>query len=445
MQLPNLSSFYPKDKKEEKKESSTVVETPEINPDGLKDSAKHVTPVTELKETLQQERKASLPDLPELKKVEKTEPEVKVEDVNVKTDDKKSEKVDFDTFELLDQIISMNASDLHLTVGYPPFYRVDGKLVQRGAFPISSEAMEKILTPILGQRNKEQLEINKEVDFSYAYGKDARFRVNVFNQRGTLAAALRLIPTKIPTLEELHMPKILEDLTTIPQGLVLLVGPTGSGKSTTLASMLSLINTRDAKHIITIEDPIEYVHLAHKSIIDQREVGQDTHSWDIALRSVLRQDPNVVLVGEMRDYETIAAALTVAETGHLVFATLHTNSASQSIDRIIHVFPAEQQAQIRIMLANTITAVVSQRLIPTIGGGRRAAMEVLIGTPAVSNLIREGKEHMIDNTIQTGADVGMFSLESSLVALIREGKITQEEAEAHSTKPEEILRLMRKD
>ena len=444
MQLPNLSSFYSKDKKEEKKESSTVVDTPGINPDGLKDSAKHETPVTQLKETLQKEKKASLPDLPELKKVE---PEVKVEETKVEDEQKPvtNEKGEFDPFELLDQVISMNASDLHLTVGYPPFYRVDGKLIQRGAIPVSSEQMEKLLSPILGQRNREQLEINKEVDFSYAYGKDARFRVNVFNQRGTLAAALRLIPTKIPTLEELHMPKILEDLTTIPQGLVLLVGPTGSGKSTTLASMLSLINQRDAKHIVTIEDPIEYVHLPFKSIIDQREVGQDTHSWDIALRSVLRQDPNVVLVGEMRDYETIAAALTVAETGHLVFATLHTNSASQSIDRIIHVFPAEQQAQIRIMLANTITAVVSQRLIPTIGGGRRAAMEVLIGTPAVSNLIREGKEHMIDNTIQTGADVGMFSLESSLVALIREGKITQEEAEAHSTKPEEIIRLMRKD
>jgi len=444
LQLPNLSSFYSKDKKEEKKESSTVVDTPGINPDGLKDSAKHETPVTQLKETLQKEKKASLPDLPELKKVE---PEVKVEETKVEDEQKPvtNEKGEFDPFELLDQVISMNASDLHLTVGYPPFYRVDGKLIQRGAIPVSSEQMEKLLSPILGQRNREQLEINKEVDFSYAYGKDARFRVNVFNQRGTLAAALRLIPTKIPTLEELHMPKILEDLTTIPQGLVLLVGPTGSGKSTTLASMLSLINQRDAKHIVTIEDPIEYVHLPFKSIIDQREVGQDTHSWDIALRSVLRQDPNVVLVGEMRDYETIAAALTVAETGHLVFATLHTNSASQSIDRIIHVFPAEQQAQIRIMLANTITAVVSQRLIPTIGGGRRAAMEVLIGTPAVSNLIREGKEHMIDNTIQTGADVGMFSLESSLVALIREGKITQQEAEAHSTKPEEIIRLMRKD
>ncbi len=443
MSLPNLSSFYPKDKKEEKKDSSVVEETPAINPDGLKDNAKHVTPVTELKETLQKERKESLPDLPDSKNVVEEKKELSKEETPVV--ESKSDKGEFDTFELLDQVISMKASDLHLTVNYPPFYRVDGKLIQRGAIPVSSEAMEKILSPILGQRNREQLEINKEVDFSYAYGKDARFRVNVFNQRGTLAAALRLIPTSIPTLEELHMPKILEDLTTIPQGLVLLVGPTGSGKSTTLASMLDLINKRDAKHIITIEDPIEYVHLPHKSIIDQREVGQDTHSWDIALRSVLREDPNVVLVGEMRDYETIAAALTVAETGHLVFATLHTNSASQSIDRIIHVFPAEQQAQIRIMLANTITAVISQRLIPTIGGGRRAALEVLIGTPAVSNLIREGKEHMIDNTIQTGADVGMFSLESSLVALIREGKITQEEAEAHSTKPEEILRLMRKD
>jgi len=443
LSLPNLSSFYPKDKKEEKKDSSVVEETPAINPDGLKDNAKHVTPVTELKETLQKERKESLPDLPDSKNVVEEKKELSKEETPVV--ESKSDKGEFDTFELLDQVISMKASDLHLTVNYPPFYRVDGKLIQRGAIPVSSEAMEKILSPILGQRNREQLEINKEVDFSYAYGKDARFRVNVFNQRGTLAAALRLIPTSIPTLEELHMPKILEDLTTIPQGLVLLVGPTGSGKSTTLASMLDLINKRDAKHIITIEDPIEYVHLPSKSIIDQREVGQDTHSWDIALRSVLREDPNVVLVGEMRDYETIAAALTVAETGHLVFATLHTNSAAQSIDRIIHVFPAEQQAQIRIMLANTITAVVSQRLIPTIGGGRRAALEILIGTPAVSNLIREGKEHMIDNTIQTGADVGMFSLESSLVALIREGKITQEEAESHSTKPEEVVRLMRKD
>ncbi|MEI6887018.1 MAG: PilT/PilU family type 4a pilus ATPase [bacterium] len=363
------------------------------------------------------------------------------------SDDKSPEsKVEpYKIFELLDKVIALNASDLHLTVGYPPYIRVDGKLNMLGSVPINPKQMETLLAPVLGTKNQEQLEINKEVDFSYGYGEFARFRVNAFNQRNTIAAAFRLIPTKIPTLEELHIPKAMEDFTKLPQGFVLIVGPTGSGKSTTLASMLNVINTRDARHILTVEDPIEYVYPIAKSIIEQREVSQDTHSWDIALRSALREDPNVVLVGEMRDFETIAAALTVAETGHLVFATLHTNSASQAVDRIIHVFPADQQAQIRIMLANVVTAIVSQRLVPTIGGGRRAAFEILIGTSAVSNMIREAKEHLIDNVIQTSADVGMVTMEKSLVDLVREGKITIEDAQNFSTKPDELMRLINKD
>ncbi len=346
--------------------------------------------------------------------------------------------------DLLELTIQNDASDLHITVGYPVYIRVDGKLKKLGSEIVDPKRAKDLIYEILDNEKKELLEVNKEVDLSYAYEDKARFRVNAYHERGNVAAAFRLIPNKIRAVDELFLPKILHEFTKLPQGLVLVVGPTGHGKSTSLAAMIQEINIRDPRHILTIEDPIEYLYKPAMCLVDQRELHQDTHSWEIALRNVLRQDPDVILVGEMRDFETIAATITAAETGHLVFATLHTNSASQSIDRIIDVFPEHQQSQIRMQLANVIEAVVSQRLIPVIGGGRRVASEVMIGTGAVRNAIREDKTYQIDNIIQTSADVGMITLERSLVELVREGKITLEEAQNNTTKPEEVLRLVRK-
>lgn len=346
--------------------------------------------------------------------------------------------------DLLDLTIKNNASDLHLTVGYPVYIRIDGSLQKLGTEIITPERAKNLIYEILDDQKRELVEVNKEVDLSYAHNDKARFRINAYHERGSLAAAFRLIPSTIRSIEELFLPKILHDFTSIPQGLVLVVGPTGHGKSTTLAAMIQEINTRDPKHIITIEDPIEYVYAKGRCLVDQRELHQDTHSWEIALRNILRQDPDVILVGEMRDFETIASTITAAETGHLVFATLHTNSASQSIDRIIDVFPEHQQSQIRMQLANVMESVVSQRLIPVIGGGRRVACEVMIGTAAVRNAIREDKTYQIDNIIQTSADVGMITLERSLIDLVRDGKITLEEAQNNTTRPEEVLRLVRK-
>lgn len=345
---------------------------------------------------------------------------------------------------LLEMTIKNNASDLHITVGYPIYLRIDGKLRKLGSETITRERAKELIDQVLDDEKRELLEVNKEVDLSYSYQDKARFRVNAYHERGNPAAAFRLIPNKIRSIEELMLPKVLHEFTKIPQGLVLVVGPTGHGKSTSLAAMIQEINNRDARHIVTIEDPIEYVYPPGRCLVDQRELHEDTHSWDIALRNVLRQDPDVILVGEMRDFETIAKTITSAETGHLVFATLHTNSASQSIDRIIDVFPEHQQSQIRMQLSNVIEAVVSQRLIPVIGGGRRAACEVMIGTAAVRNAIREDKTYQIDNIIQTSADVGMVTLERALVDLIRDGKITLEEAQNNTIKPEEVLRLVRK-
>ncbi|MFC1780107.1 type IV pilus twitching motility protein PilT [Patescibacteria group bacterium] len=346
--------------------------------------------------------------------------------------------------DLLELTIQNDASDLHITVGYPIFLRIDGTLRKLGAEIITPQRAKQLIFEILDDKKKEVLEVNKEIDLSYSYKEKARFRINAYNERGNLAAAFRLIPSKIRSIDELFLPKILHEFTKVSQGLVLVVGPTGHGKSTTQAAMISEINVRDARHIITIEDPIEYVYPQARCLVDQRELHQDTHSWEIALRNVLRQDPDVILVGEMRDFETIAATITAAETGHLVFGTLHTNSASQSIDRIIDVFPEHQQAQIRMQLANVIESVVSQRLIPVIGGGRRVSCEVMIGTSAVKNAVREGKTYQIDNIIQTSADVGMITLERSLVDLVRDGKITLEDAQHYTTKPEEVLRLVRK-
>lgn len=346
--------------------------------------------------------------------------------------------------DLLELTVRNDASDLHITVGYPIFLRVDGELRKLSSEVVTEERAKQLIFDVLDAPKREVLEVNKEIDLSYAYKDKARFRINAYNERGHLAAAFRLIPNKIRAIDELSLPAIMHEFTKLPQGLVLVVGPTGHGKSTTLAALIQEINLRDAKHIVTIEDPIEYLYPAAHGLVDQRELHQDTHSWEIALRNVLRQDPDIILVGEMRDFETIASTITAAETGHLVFATLHTNSAAQSMDRIIDVFPEHQQSQIRMQLANVVEAVVSQRLIPIIGGGRQVACEVMVGTAAVRNAIREDKTYQIDNIIQTSADVGMITLERSLVDLVRDGKISLEDAQNYTTKPEEVLRLVKK-
>jgi len=345
---------------------------------------------------------------------------------------------------LLDEVIKKKASDLHLQVGLPPMLRVDGSLTPvSGAEVLDEEGVEALIFAILDEDQKQILLKDKEFDFSFAYGDLGRFRVNAFHERGNMAAALRLIPNEILTIEQLGLPQIVNKFADYPRGLVLVTGPTGSGKSTTLAALVHKINIERANHIITIEDPIEFTHKSQKSVIVQREVHYDTYSFSAALRSALREDPDVVLIGEMRDLETIASAITIAETGHLVFATLHTNSAAQSIDRMIDVFPPHQQPQIRAQLSNILMAIVSQRLVPTIGGGRVAAAEILVATPAVRNIIREGKAHQLEAVIQTGAEFGMQSMDKTLVGLIHAGTITYDEARNFAVDLDELDRLMR--
>jgi twitching motility protein PilT len=345
---------------------------------------------------------------------------------------------------LLDEVIKKKASDLHIQVGLPPMLRVDGALTPvTGADPLDEEAVEALDISILDEDQKQILIKDKEFDFSFAFGDLGRFRVNAFHERGNMAAALRLIPNEILSIEQLGLPQIVNKFAEFPRGLVLVTGPTGSGKSTSLAALIDKINHEESRHIITIEDPIEYTHKSQKSVVVQREVHYDTYSFSAALRSALREDPDVVLIGEMRDLETIASAITIAETGHLVFATLHTNSASQSIDRMIDVFPPHQQPQIRAQLANILMAIVAQRLIPTIGGGRIAAAEILVATPAVRNIVREGKAHQLEAVIQTGAEFGMQSMDKQLVKLIHEGTITYDEARNFAVDLDELDRLMR--
>lgn len=345
---------------------------------------------------------------------------------------------------LLEEVIKKKASDLHLQVGLPPMLRIDGALLPvTGADALTEETVESLIFTILDEDQKQILLKDKEFDFSFAFGDLGRFRVNAFHERGNLAAALRLIPNELLTIEQLGLPPVVNKFADYPRGLVLVTGPTGSGKSTSLAALIHKINNEKSTHIITIEDPIEFTHKSQKSVIVQREVHYDTYSFSAALRSSLRQDPDVVLLGEMRDLETIAAAITIAETGHLVFATLHTNSAAQSIDRMIDVFPPHQQPQIRAQLSNILMAICSQRLIPTIGGGRVAAAEILIATPAVRNIIREGKSHQLEAVIQTGAEFGMQSMDKTLVNLIHGGTITYEEARNFAVDIDELDRLMR--
>ncbi|OGD62604.1 type IV pili twitching motility protein PilT [Candidatus Beckwithbacteria bacterium RBG_13_42_9] len=346
--------------------------------------------------------------------------------------------------ELLQLAVDRNSSDLHLVVASPPTLRLDGKLTPISQAPVlTPQTTKELAFSLFSPQQKEFFLNNKEIDFSVAYGTKARFRVNVYMQRNSVSAALRLIPSRIRTLEELNMPKICYNLTQLKSGLVLVTGPTGHGKSSTLAAMIEQINQTRAEHILTVEDPIEYVYENKLSIVSQREMGQDTLSWKMALRSALREDPDVVLVGEMRDYETIAATLTVAETGHLVFATLHTNSAAQTIDRIVDVFPEHQQGQIRMQLANTLEAVISQRLLPAEGGGRIPVAEILLGSSAVKTNIREGKSHLIDNIIQTSREIGMMTLEASMAEWIRKGKLSLQLAQQWSLRPEELVRLVK--
>lgn len=345
---------------------------------------------------------------------------------------------------LLEEVVKRKASDLHLQVGLPPMLRIDGALERLGGIQSLNEDMvESLIFTILDEDQKQILLRDKEFDFSFAFGDLGRFRVNAFHERGNLAAAMRLIPNEVRSIEQLGMPPVLNKFAEFPRGLVLVTGPTGSGKSTTLAALVNKINSERALHVITVEDPIEYTHASKRSVIVQREVHYDTYSFSAALRSALREDPDVVLIGEMRDLETIAAAITIAETGHLVFATLHTNGASQSIDRMIDVFPPHQQPQVRSQIANILMAICSQRLIPALGGGRVAAAEILIATPAVRNIIREGKNHQLEAVIQTGAEYGMQSMDKTLVNLIHGGVISYDEAKNYAVDPEELDRLMR--
>jgi twitching motility protein PilT len=345
---------------------------------------------------------------------------------------------------LLEEVVRKRASDLHIQVGLPPMLRIDGLLTPLMGFsPLDEPSVEHLVFAILDEDQRQILTKDKELDFSFAFGELGRFRVNAFHERGNIAAALRLIPNEIKSVTELGMPNVVMNFAEFPRGLVLVTGPTGSGKSTTLAALIDKVNTEQSKHIITIEDPIEFTHKSKQSVIVQREVHYDTYSFNAALRSSLRQDPDVVMIGEMRDLETISAAITIAETGHLVLATLHTNSAAQSVDRMIDVFPPHQQTQVRAQLSNVLMAICSQRLIPSIGGGRVVAAEILVANPAVRNIIREGKAHQLDAVIQTGADQGMQTMDRTLVNLVQNGTITYDSARECAVDLAEFERLMR--
>lgn len=350
----------------------------------------------------------------------------------------------FNINEILRRMVDSKASDLHLVVGSPPNARIDGKLVPLVDYGIiSNEMLKEALYSLISDEQKKIFEKGKELDFSHSIPQVSRFRVNMLYQRNTLGAVFRVIPAKPPTIEELNLPPIITALCMKPRGLVLVTGPTGSGKSTTLASMVNYINRTRAEHIVTIEDPIEFLHKNQKSIIRQRELGSDTLSFSEALKHVLRQDPDVILVGEMRDLETISLAVTSAETGHLVFGTLHTTSAASTIDRIIDVFPSGQQAQIRMQLSTTLEGIICQTLVPKKEGkGRACAMEILIGTMGVRNLIREGKTHMIINMLQAGVKDGMQTLNSALHKLVTSGAISVDDALLKSSQPDELKSLI---
>jgi twitching motility protein PilT len=345
---------------------------------------------------------------------------------------------------VLTRMVEVRASDVHLTPGFPPALRVRGRISpMEGYPPLSPQETREIVYSILNDSQRKRFENDQQLDFAYSIPGVARFRVNCFFQRGAISAAFRLIPHEIQSLESLGLPLVLEEFTRKPRGFVLVTGPTGSGKSTSLAAMVDMINSEREEHILTIEDPIEFLHSHKKCIVNQREIGADAVDFSVALKAALREDPDVILVGEMRDLETISTALTAAETGHLVFATLHTQSTAQTVDRIIDVFPAEQQHQVRMQLSVALQGIVTQQLLPTADGSSRiVGCEVLVPTPAVRNLIREGKTHQIYSALQTSGAVGMQTMDSHLAQLVRMGKITRSLAEQRASIPEELRRLL---
>lgn len=348
-----------------------------------------------------------------------------------------------DLVDILVQVLEIEASDLHLTVGLPPVARVHGKLVKLEYPALKSAETRDLVYSILTQDQRQRLETDWEIDFSYSVPGRARFRVNAYYQRNSVGAAFRLVPLNVMTIDQLGLPRVVHTFCQKPRGFILVTGPTGSGKSTSLAAIIDEINETRSEHIMTVEDPIEFLHRHKNCVVNQREVGTDTKSFNRALKSVLRQDPDVILVGEMRDLETIQTALTAAETGHLVFATLHTQDAPQSIDRMIDVFPPHQQEQVRVQIASSIQGIMTQQLLPRVGGeGRVVACEILIPTPAVRNLIREGKTHQIYTVMQTGAKYGMQTMDWALADLVRRRLITRETAEARSSNPEDLNRLI---
>jgi twitching motility protein PilT len=350
---------------------------------------------------------------------------------------------EFTLVDLFERMAGAGASDLHLCSGSPPVLRVRGELERLELPPITAEEMRALVYRITTLEQQKTLEVERELDFSYALADTWRFRLNVFYDRDSVAAAVRLVPATIPTLDDLHMPPIVRQLTLRPRGLVLVTGPTGSGKSTTLAAMVDEINETRACHIVTVEDPIEFMHTHKRAVVNQREVGADTRSFARALRSALRQDPDVILVGELRDLESIAIALTAAETGHLVFATLHTRSAAGAIDRIIDVFPHEQQAQVRVQLSAALQGIVAQALLVTADGeGRRAAVEVLVADDAMRNLIRQAKMEQVHSYLHTGGKRGMHTLEQALAKLVQDGEVALPEALASANDPEQLRRLV---
>ncbi len=350
----------------------------------------------------------------------------------------------FDFADVLTEMVAAKASDVHLTPGFAPAIRVQGNIRRMEGQPeLTTQHTREIVYSILNDDQRKRFETNKQLDFAYAIPGVARFRVNVFFQRGAISAAFRHIPENIKSLAELNLPPILTEFTRKPRGFVLVTGPTGSGKTTTLAAMVDAINREREEHILTIEDPIEFMHPHRKCIVNQREIGSDAPDFALALKAALRQDPDVILVGEMRDLETMSTALTAAETGHLVFATLHTQSTAQTVDRIIDVFPAGQQHQVRMQLSIALQGIVTQQLLPTPDGASRVcASEILVPTPAIRNLIREGKTHQIYSAIQTSGASGMQTMDSHLVQLVRQGKITRELAERRASVPEEFKRLL---
>ncbi len=351
---------------------------------------------------------------------------------------------DFDFADVLTRMVEERASDVHLSPEFPPAIRVRGRIVPLEEYgPLSPQITRDTVYSLLNDDQRKKFESRKQLDLAYAVPGVARFRVNCFFQRGSISAAFRRIPHQIPQLDELGLPAVLEDFTRKPRGFVLVTGPTGSGKSTSLAAMLDIINREREEHILTIEDPIEFLHSHQRCLVNQREIGADAEDFALALKSALREDPDVILVGEMRDLETMSTALTAAETGHLVFATLHTQSTAQTVDRIIDIFPAEQQSQVRMQLSIALQGIVTQQLLPTADGtGRVVACEVLVPTPAVRNLIREGKSHQIYSAIQTSGSIGMQTMDAHLAQLVRMNRITRKLAEQRASVPEELKRLL---